>query len=73
MTQEASADRLEAVVELIIIIMYPLLDDTGSIGRSIRAEVGGAEVGGQCCGTLAILLGCQIKMSWCEWSRFTFT
>ena len=73
MTQEASADRLEAVVELIIIIMYPLLDDTGSIGRSFRAEVGGAEVGDQWCGTLAILLGCQIKMSWCAWRRFTLT
>ena len=72
MTQEASADRLEAVVE-VIIIMYPLQDDTGNIGRWIRAEVGGAEVGDQCCGTLAILLGCQIKMSWCAWRRFTLT
>ena len=72
MTQEASADRLEAVVE-VIIIMYPLQDDTGNIGRSIRAEVGGAEVRDQCCGTLAILLGCQIKISWCAWRRFTFT
>ena len=73
MTQEASADRLEAVVE-VIIVMYPLLDDTGSIGRSIRAEVGGVEVGDQCCGTLAILLGGQqIKISWCALRRFTFT
>mgnify|MGYP000111643083 FL=1 len=73
MTQEASADQLEAVEEVIIIIMYPLLDGTGSIGQSFRAEVGGAEVGDQCCGTLAILLGCQIKISWCAWRRFTFT
>ena len=35
----------------------PFAGHTGSIGRSIRAEVGGAEVGDLCCGTLAILLG----------------